>query len=639
MNEGHRKRFEEVVEWPPDIERFYLPESFRDELISSAPESPLSRMLDSLKDAGLSEEQQDNYRGAVEAFLFNRGSAAKVSVSYDFGQQEYYFAPYIKFAKTAPPVPDVLRNSAYKPHLKQEGKCRISGESINGGDVLNHLIGAEHTRGITNDQLSELEKLFVRLNQFIYALHEPIHVNQLLGPGDHWNKIKEQLPRNPALINPEKERAYITQASQSEKLSRFNELSRVAAGLPFIANEDSQGNRIKDEGNFIESLVANNEATMDILADRSSGTLLRNHPEIMLWAHNTLSFCIEGLRSLRASLLAPEIAPENIEEEDAEKFRQQQLREAFNRLTTAIDFIERFYFSAFSSSEDAKEYLAANDKLVLGRHLTGEIANPQPFDHLELINTENDIKKLFYRKSDTTLSAKVPTLYHYPSGKEFLENGPIKKRESVAPMTTQGADLGAIIFARMIESRLSNEEIKNEFADLDDALSLDDAERIERARLQWNERLTLDLSERDVRELYGVGNYVYFNTVDSAPYPYQRELRKRTMDSLQKNHSDALDALVRQCFFELAATREQAMLLTQLGSKGERHSWIMHPWDEIMQETRLGIFDLNVTALHEDELQALRVVYDEVSKEDSDDIDYERIVREMADMRVRQMDG
>jgi hypothetical protein len=115
-------------------------------------------------------------------------------------------------------------------------------------------------------------------------------------------------------------------------------------------------------------LAANNEPTMDILADQSSGAFLRNHPEIMLWAHITLSFCMEGLRSLRDSLLAPQATPENTDEEDAEKIRQQQLRDSFSRITTAIDFIERFYFAAFPSSQDAKEYLAANDKPVLVRH-------------------------------------------------------------------------------------------------------------------------------------------------------------------------------------------------------------------------------------------------------------------------------
>ena len=70
MSEKYQKRFEKVVEDLPDVRRLYLPESFQEELISSAPESPLSRMLDALKDAGISEEQQDRYRGAVEAFLF-----------------------------------------------------------------------------------------------------------------------------------------------------------------------------------------------------------------------------------------------------------------------------------------------------------------------------------------------------------------------------------------------------------------------------------------------------------------------------------------------------------------------------------------------------------------------------------------
>ncbi|MEK7083044.1 MAG: hypothetical protein AAB972_02635, partial [Patescibacteria group bacterium] len=216
MSEKYQKRFEKIVEGLPDIERLYLPESFQNELIASTPESPLSQMVDAIKDAGISEEQQDRYRGAVEAFLFDRGSAIKISGSYAFDQQEYYFAPYIKFAETAPPIPDFLHNSSYKPHLRQEGKCQVSDEVINGDDVLADLLRAQYTRGTTNEQLSELEKLFVRLNQFTYALHEPMHINQLLGPGNHWNKIKERLPHNPALINPEKEREYVMHAPQSE---------------------------------------------------------------------------------------------------------------------------------------------------------------------------------------------------------------------------------------------------------------------------------------------------------------------------------------------------------------------------------------------------------------------------------------
>ena len=649
MSEEYPKRFEKVAQDLPDVERLYLPESFRDELVASTPESPLSRMIDALNNAVVSEEQQDRYRGAVEAFLFDRGSAAKISVSYGFDQQEYYFGPYIKFAQTAPPIPDFLRHSLYKPHLQREGKCQVSDEAINGDDVLLDVLRAEHTRGIANeqpselekpeDQLSKLEKLFVRLNQFTYALHEPIHINQLLGPGDHWNRIKERLPRNPGLINPEKEREYITQMPQSEKLREHAQHARIANDSPFIANEDSQGSHITDEEDVVQSLVANNEATMDILADNASGAFLRNHPEIMLWTHNTLSFCIEALRSLRGSLLASQATPENTGEENTEKFRQQQLLETFLRITTAIDFIERFYFAAFPSSEDAKEYLAANDKPVLGRHLTGMIANPPPFDYLELINTENDIKKLFHRMSDVTLRSTPPTLYHYPSGKKFLENGPIKKRESVAPMTKEGADLGAMIFARMIQSGLPNEEIKNEFKNLDNALFLNDHERIEHAREQWNQRFNIDLSENDMREMYGVGNYVYFNTVDNAPYAYQREFRRRTMDRLGKTHPDALSALVRQCFFELAVTREQTMLFTQLGIKEKRIPWHIRPWNDIIQETALSVFDLNVTTLHEKELQTLHALYDQVAKEDSGDIDYEGIIRSLADMRVVQMDA
>ena len=639
MSEKYQKRFEKIVEGLPDIERLYLPESFQNELIASTPESPLSQMVDAIKDAGISEEQQDRYRGAVEAFLFDRGSAIKISGSYAFDQQEYYFAPYIKFAETAPPIPDFLHNSSYKPHLRQEGKCQVSDEVINGDDVLADLLRAQYTRGTTNEQLSELEKLFVRLNQFTYALHEPMHINQLLGPGNHWNKIKERLPHNPALINPEKEREYVMQAPQSVKLREFPKFSRIAADSPFIANQDSQGNSIADEENFLESLAANNEATMDILTDRASSMLLRNHPEIMLWAHNTLSFCIEGLRSLRMSLLVQKVAPESTEEEDAQKLEQQQLREAFNRLTTAIDFIERFYFAAFPSSEDAKEYLATNDKPILGRHLTGAIANPQPFDYLDLINIENDIKKLFQRKSDPKTRMTPPTIYQYPSGKEFLEDGLITKRESVAPMTTKGANIGAMIFARMVELGLSSEEIKNEFIDINDALFLNNNEKIEHTRGQWNERLTLDLSQNDMREIYGVGDYVYFNTTDTAPYAYQRELRKHAMDRLGKTNPDALRALVRQCFFELAMTREQTMFFAQLGSKDKQNTWHMRPWDEIIQETALSVFDLDITALHEEELQTLHTLYDQVAKEDSDNIDYEHIIRSLADMRITQMDA
>lgn len=215
-----------------------------------------------------------------------------------------------------------------------------------------------------------------------------------------------------------------------------------------------------------------------------------------------------------------------------------------------------------------------------------------------------------------------PPLYHYPSGKQFLEDGPINRRDSIA---------------HMVESGFAYEEIKNEFIELDDALFLQDNEKVEHARLKWNKRLNLDLSANDVRELYGVGNYIYFNTVDSARYAYQREFRKRTMDHLGEGHPDAIRALVRQCFFELGVDREQAMLLTQLGNVGERRSWNMRPWDEITQETRLGIFDLDVTTLHEEDLERLRALYDDVAKEEQNDTDHERIVYAMAELRVRQL--
>lgn len=650
MSDPDRQKpaFNKITEEYSDTEKIFLPESVQKELLEESGTGPLGSVIAKLREAQVPDETINKYRNAVIDFLQERGSKAEITEYTAMSPQTHYFSPYVEFSGAVPPIPELTHESIYKPHLGKEGKCTIAEEPVHGADVLRNVKFASPRNQPKPQQeprkVSPLEKILVQMNQYTYALHEPIHITQAFAKGDKWQYIKDRNPDLANVIDPEKEKTYIENAPTALANVPTFELEPWMRESPFIIAQDPLGVPLTEEkGNIgpMRMIIANNEATMDGMADEACGPLIKNHPEFVLWTHNIMTQTIEGLRELRHILA------------DTEEISDIELIQhgiAYERLANSLDFMERYYFAEFPSSENATQFLTEIEHEVLGRKLSGTVAFVQtPFDRLEMLNTMTDIQKLLDARDPKKKTTGALELYIFPSGKKFFKNNEGKEETPVHPMTDAGAQFGAAVFEKMVLRKWDSAHIQKEFSDLQYALSEDNATDIAAIQKRWGEELVVELSDNDMREMFGVSEYLFFNRLEtpSRRYSYNETLRKYMIERLRASDPEAVRELTRMMFFELPLNRAQTILLTEFGSErfvpdnpeasfSSGHTeWILHHWGHIANQDQLGIVNLDMTKITDAEREELKSMYDALSRDDFRDGEY--IIRRMGEIKIRQL--
>lgn len=593
--------YERKLEIQADGEGISLPESFEGELVSERAESPLSRMLSYFNRAGVSHDELRRYRLAVHEFL-RRDSTVKTGEIFDFRPQERYFAPHLQYIQNVPSF-DFLPKKL-KPHFGKE-KSIATTRFEDGRGILNTLEkGIERNK----ENITPFERTLTRLNRFMYSLHEPLHILQGFVSGDQLNIIKERLGIKDDEFDKEKEQEYIKYVSLTSgedvpvKKPTWVEESIVTSKLNIPT---------KPSGYWTELTVESNEAVMDALQDFSVQETIRQHPEIVLWAHNTICVSFEALRILRDDLRTRLAA---VELED--QVMPQAKKNALAILEQTIGFVERIYFAAFDNARMGMEYLRDQNHAPSGKKFTGLVVETDAFDRLDVLNTLMDVKKLsellpqYSDRGGIEKSMSVwPGEYTFPSGKTHIRE---ILRINVEPITSEGI-AGALRFIRGLIARgHGSKELEEELGRIDDIIDnvLDvsqNQEPLQRQVLRMEKLSGVSFTVNDLREMHGTARHVFADTLDES-YPFTAEFRKRFMREFYDDAPEQVDVLIRPLFFEIPFQRKIFLRLSGFGIFNKKEMKIK-PWDQITTERQLGILNIDVNGLDEDDKTVLHTLY------------------------------
>jgi len=301
MPKGPEYTFDRTAEEEfPDAEKIGLPEKVERDLISEKLGSPLNIMVDSFRRAGIPEDELKQYIAATKA-SFERKTVVGMGEKAFFAIQKHYLAPHIQLNENLSPLPDFLHGTALKPKLGKKGGVSMSSEAIHGSQIIERMSGTEHLENEKRTTVSPIERVSVTINRFMYALHEPLHMTQIIMYGDQLNRLKDTLSIGD-LIDPEKEHQYLENANFPNTNFEWEKPDWVNQSL-FILPERYDAKYMQETGlNWKRITVANDEATIDALQDQAVRGYIREHPEVVLWVHNMLSLQFEALRALRENI-------------------------------------------------------------------------------------------------------------------------------------------------------------------------------------------------------------------------------------------------------------------------------------------------------------------------------------------------
>ena len=635
-NQFHFKR---AIEANPDAEQIFLPERIEEELLDEAPGKPLDIICGRFREAGITQETITRYKAAVKAFMAERGSAITLGNYPSFSPQDKYFSTFIEFSKRNLSLPDLLRNTPLKPRLGKEGKREFFDQQINGSEIL-----AQMETMVEKDSkrtaIAPIERTLTKLNRAMYAFHEPIHILQSIVPGDQLNRLKDHFPIA-HLINQNKEQEYLREVPGNlNDFTNFDALEKSLFISPLFKQQKNPQTNI---------LIANNEATMDALQDEAVAETLKQHPETLLWIHNMLSLEMEALRTLRQELLSPQ-------DRISDTFNKKE--GLINHLEFLISFMDRAYFAAFSSSTEAERWLLDAPMNVLGREVSGAIAHVDTFNQTDILNVCSDIKTILERYKEQSKDPDDPytrinefdpippaqdDFYTFPSGRKFLKKGISDEGKPISPMTSEGVAIASRIAGRMAEQNKTSEELHDFFIILQRTLEGTEggnpAEEIEKLAAQATEQYGFRISENDLRECYGIADYIQFNDF-AGTYYYKAFLRKQVLKEVSHRAPEKVNEMIREMFFEPPFEKNQFLALSGFGyfvratAPDYKSKWETHPLDTILQQHDLSIFSIDATELNPEDRALVEKLYQDVVT--STATDYAPFVESLAQIKRRQ---
>ncbi len=629
-----------------DKEQVYLPESADKELLSEEPGGPLDNLLRVFREMGTSESEIGRYKQALHAYAKTR--------PHTIGKEEYggvgfsprnlYFGTHINFVPGTITIPDFLTGTDFKPRLGRDRKVDV-GEFPGGGeDALKKLKEEKPSSLIA----TPVQKMLARLNRLMYFYHEALHVYQAFEPGDKLNFVKDDFDAH-EVIDREKEKEALGKAG------------------PFLFHEEepewSKKSLLIDPEPEMEDWsrihITNNEATMDIMSEQVLRPWLRKNPALLMWLHNTVAMEVEVLRILREKLKS------FLEEKDEEKKKEKELnmppRASLNAVSESLMFLTSLYSSAFENSKDAEEYFTQNSlPKVLGRSVGGTVARVPLFDTSDIWNLLRDTKRMYALKKRLREGKKTQgeveadlREYSFPSGKTYLR---YQGGEELGPITQKGAERVATLLSSAEKAGRDREWIKRILDAITKFVDDNDKEGILRIQKEINDELGLAFIEDDLREMYNGSKYLFLQSDGlNKGYVYRLIVRREVVKKFGYE-SREMRPFIRAVLFTAPlgfGYREfdiMSGLLTKLDLE-ESESFFkrrVRTWEEIIKDTSLGIVNLDVTRLHEEDLRHLRAVFDMLREKAGGDEPFEgeliedqklqyEIIKTLIELKKRQV--
>lgn len=360
-----------------DVVRVFQPDILEKQLLR--PETgPVEQVKNFLQSFGIPQDKITLYQEAVHAFL-NRGSIVEKEGLQRFTPAPKYFQPKIGFQDVVTKgdfrsrdqkrflfdtFPDFLRRLDLKPHLGQ--KEGVDTVEVSGEEILAELErdGTPYEPGVSpkSDTPTKGEKMLVQLNRLMYALHEPIHIQEGLNIGDRLSLLKNRLSAE-GIFDPQKEKEIVA------VLPDIQEDEVTVEMHPGLDLHNSE--KLKELGvEKVWSLIPENEMTMDMISARFTKDLIKENPAFLMYVHNTFIGFVEAARAYRGR---------GKKDEKLEKKLEAGLR-AFGQT----------YFAAVKDSEEMRLIFDKPQK-ALGKNVGGKLAEVPKFTEYDWLNLMEEI--------------------------------------------------------------------------------------------------------------------------------------------------------------------------------------------------------------------------------------------------------
>lgn len=558
--------------------KIVLPEKVESEISNE----PLNYILERSKFAGVTEEMLDFYQEAFFALNDRPSIASNYSNAgeLDFSPQDYYFAPYIRFGRIKGSsdkkifsdfyTPDLLSRTSYKIRaISKEESANTKNSEPTGLEILERF-----QSGPTNNdgKLKGIERYITKINRLTYRLHEPLHILQSVWSGDLMNTLKVDLKAED-LINPEKEAQIITTAKYTDSIT--TNTSELFPDSPLIMEREKFGND--------ETLIANNEATMDILSDFALGPYIKQNSELSLWLHNTLSATFSAMKAWKEKIL--------FDRQSGTELNTQTTTETYEHMKEICILTSNAYFAAFANSHDAASFLKNTKFDLLGKVATADVMEEQNFDQTDIYNLLCDLKTVLEADFEATQEKK------FSSGKLYLETN--------RPIDQNSIDKASEIIVAAIKNEWTNHQIDAIFKIFSNPTTGSKMHEV------IEKNLNVKISAEDVNDMQYISEYLYFNTL-GKDYPYYFMLRKGIYKKLEEELPEENNKLIRELFFKAPLHIDNNAIAILTGFDQESV--------DLLQNQSLGICDINVPDLDEKDkavLLDLQSQYDTKKQESS----------------------
>lgn len=608
--------FDRLIRENPSAEEVVLPQAIEQEFIKNQSDKPLGKITAAFKEAGIPEAEIERYQAAVSAFADRPAEVSKGQIFY-FYPQQYYFGTDIGLKTELQPLPDLLKNTPLKPRLgKGPDQRSIVTHPFDGQKILEAFENLESSP----DKVTPMEKLLVQINRGMYRLHEPLHITQDLTTGDRLNRLKDRYQAH-TIFNSTKEKEIIEyegyQTPDTWHKPEWMNGSKFILPKPDIPDHDDYWAGVQ---------VANNETTMDILSEEATRDLIREQPVFLLWLHNTLSAQMEALRTYRQNLL------DTLSGKDGVYVPKP---EAFEQLEMSTGMIMNAYFAAFENSEAVETFLQKADNKTLNRKVRGQIAHVPSFTETDFLNHLNDIRQLIEllkkQEDGESIDPDLLTEHQFPSGKRYL-----KKTKSQGAITQEGVRRAALIVKQAIDQGFTSEDIQERFASIQNGVNLDDAARLAAIKAAMHRDLKIDLSVDAIKEMHNVDKYMYFDNFDD--YKLKLAARREIFREVRAVAPQETRNLIKGLFYEIPLSMKIGgiEIMTGFGKIGETNEWQARPWEEIEQDLALGIVDLNVPLLPDDDKNELKNLWQRGPADCRKSEYQEEVLEKMTKMAKRQ---
>jgi len=558
-----------------EVERVNLPDHVIAELEGNEEHSPLRLMVKELSEAGVSDRDIEEYQRAVREFLHHRPTTVLHGNEMGFGSAKAYFEAQVTLPANRHVFGDVIGNFPDGFYEVSNGEVRKEITEADAGELLERVLGQGDER---KENVSQPERLAIELNRLMYSFHEPFHIAGGVAKGDQWNNLKRSAQFED-VVDVDKEKAIVRQMGEE-----------VFGGIADSEFENVDGTvwdliqrtpkRPREYGM--------QEATIDVMSEIALREYLRKKTDVLLQLHNTLAGVFAAMNHLRSEL---------IQDRTWDRGEKKALDQKVLWLEESLGIIEQPYFAAFDTAQEGVAFL---EEVRGGDDSAIPILDVR-FDRFDVWNIFSDVQN---RQRLLTGGDKKKI----SEGMVEDENGFVVggDRDVLPPLKKEAA----AIFGRLMEGA-RNKGLKKG-VDLFELMkkidvAVEAGEALDGVVGNISDTLGVDLSVEDARALYGIENYYPPNLDNVFAYAKSRAFHKDLFLGLPDEQA-TLRKLVVSKVEKFDYSDFNRLIGFTIGWEGDRHKV---PWEQVMNETALGIFGIDVPKMRPAYKTTLRGFFEE----------------------------